>query len=92
MAGMIAPGGFDDASNDRMAKGWGWDFAKHFTSGMQSYRDQRGQYTPTRMATAGSSNNVTVHVNVGEGGGGVDYAEVGRRVAWEVQKELRRSI
>jgi hypothetical protein len=82
--------GFDDAANDSRAKTWGWDFAKHFTRGVDSYRGQRGAPQLASAAPA-SQNHVTVNVNY-QGRSDADFKELGRRIAWEVQQELRRSI
>ena len=83
--------GFDDAANDRTAHGWGWDFAKHFGNGVKQFQNRQADFVPTRAA-AGGTNNVNVTVNLSGQSGDMDYGELGRRVAWEVQKELRRTV
>ena len=82
--------GFDDAANDGQAKTWGWDFAKHFNRGVQSYQSQRGVAAPS-YASGSTSYNVTVNLNHTGSGSEVDYREMGHLLAAETLKALRRS-
>lgn len=84
--------GFDDAANDSKARGWGWDFAKHFTRGIDSFQGQRGGGTLAPVAQTASANPITVHMHYTGKQPESDVQEMGRRIAWEVQKELRRSL
>lgn len=82
--------GFDDAANDGQAKGWGWDFAKHFSRGIDSYQGRMG-VASSAPSSGASSYNVTVHLNYTGSGKEADYREIGRQLAWETAKALKRS-
>ena len=84
--------GFDDAANDSKARGWGWDFAKHFTRGMDSFQAQRGGSSPSPIPASQSQNPITINMHYTGQQPETDAKEMGLRIAWEVQKALRRSL
>lgn len=88
MGGMF---GFDDAANDRTAQTWGWDFAKHFRRGADSFQAQRSGGISAPVS-ASPIYQTTVNVHYTGQGNAADYGEMGRRIALEVQRELRRSL
>lgn len=82
--------GFDDAANDSLARGWGWDFAKHFGRGVDSYQGRRGGLSPAPSLSS-PSYHVTVNMTYTGSGNEADYREMGRQLAWETAKALKRS-
>jgi len=86
-------GGFDNASNDRMAQGWGFDFAKHFSRGTAQFDNQMRAVVPAGGGVGVGSRSVSINLH-GDNHfhTAIDVQEFGRSLAWQVQSELNRTV
>jgi tape measure domain-containing protein len=91
LGGFLSVFGFDSAGNDAKAHRWGFDFARHFTSGSRDFQRQRTGNT--RMAASGTG-PVSVNVNFGPVtvNNGMDIQTIGEQIGMATRNALRRNV
>ncbi len=76
--------GFDDASNDRKAQHWGFDYADMFSRGMRDFDSQRKPFggQPQGAAATVVHAPITLHVTINHD---MDIRTVAEKLSWHLQ-------
>lgn len=90
LGGVFGAFGFDDATNDKKASRWGYDFASNFQDGISDFQNVHGRAARS-ATTSDTSGDIHVHLHIGSvhNHTEADMGQMAEQLAWHVQTGLQ---